>query len=93
VGYGQLRSNFSARSFGNSKEVGELFVSISFESFGDIGWDRDGRASNLVFQTIIFSKSFIVGDFVDIRAERHTLLPDFEVLKLFDSSHNSSFYS
>jgi hypothetical protein len=35
----------------------------------------------------------VFSDFIDVRTKRHALLPDFNVFKLFDSSHNSSFYS
>src|SRR5262249_7699393 len=53
----ELRSYFAARTLGYRQELNELFISVTFESFSDVGHYRNRGTLNLVAQAEISAES------------------------------------
>src|SRR3981081_1632886 len=51
-------------------------------SLGDIAWNRNGRAADLVGKTVDLVLGKTVGQFVDLRNHVHGLLPNHEIFEM-----------
>ena len=61
----KLCPHFSAGAFGDVEKMNEFGFATSFESFGDVGHNRDAGSANLVNQAEITCKIIALCDFID----------------------------
>src|SRR5207249_5879665 len=71
----ELGAHLTARPFGDIEELEELSITSPFESFSDIGEDRDCRSPDLVHQAVVASKPALPGGGIDRVGQFARLLP------------------
>ena len=89
LGNVELGSQFSAGAFGVAEEFDEFGGAVALAAFGDVGWDRERGALHLAAHRKVLG----LGECdMDIDGEVASTLPDFEVLKCFNFTHDFFFH-
>jgi len=68
-------------AFDDEEKVAEFFVGLPTETFGDVGHNRHGGTTHLIFEPIVAGEFGAGGELVDAFGELSCFLPDFEVFE------------
>jgi len=74
----KLRLDLTGRTDRDSKKTGELSRSLTTRPLGNVGWNRDGRPTDLLRQTKPFARREPRRRFVDLSDKRSAVVPNDE---------------